>query len=361
MGSYFKGKWQTLEKNQINSANFLSFGQRICLYDLGSSGGTPPPFCWILEGIDLVNFEPDPKADSEGGGSTLPIAIGPKRLNKIFLNKRPTTSSLLEPYKPVVDRYDFTRIFKNEGDIFHTVETQEVETYGLDEIIQFKKLQPPDFLKIDVQGLSLEVLESGEKCLSESVIGIQIEVEFLETYKGQKTFGAVHEYLIDKGFEIFRLTNLNRWYYKTKIPTKLYTGQDTFCDLLYLRNIDSIQEGHKFWDQEKAIKAILIFLLYDLTDAAMAYLDRFESKNIIPETISKKLEHLIGNWEGAMKYFYINEDKAAVNYNIKDKAAVNYKKKNKVTGKAPHKSLYNKLMDVSPRKLIAFIKNIIVS
>ena len=165
-------------------------------------------------------------------------------------------------------------------DIFETVRTVEVDTYGLDEIIETKGLARPDFLKIDVQGLSLEVLQSGERCLRDDVIGLHIEVEFLESYTGQKTFGEVHEYLQRLGFEIFTLSNVNAWYYRSAIPLKMRTGQHTFCDLTYFRRIDSI-EHDGFWTPGRAKQALRLLLLHDLTDTAAAFLERFQHRGLL--------------------------------------------------------------------------------
>ena len=85
-------------------------------------------------------------------------------------------------------------------------------------------------------------------------MGLQAEVEFVETYEGQKTFGAVHEYLEKQDFEIFRLTNLNHWIYKTAMPLKMYTGQDVFCDLLYLRSLRHVERYPDFWTSFRIIQ-----------------------------------------------------------------------------------------------------------
>ena len=225
-------------------------------------------------------------------------------MKTLYINRRQTTSSLLPPCKEVVDRYDFSEMFPAESRIFETVSTVTIKTMGLDDGVNNLALPLPDFLKIDVQGLTLEVLQTGEKTLSESVLGLQAEVEFIETYRGQKTFGAVHEYLVKQDFEIFRLSNLNRWRYKTSMPLMMYTGQDVFCDLLYLRSLRHVERYPEFWTSSRIIQFIRICLLYDLTDTAAAFLEKFISKKLIDESATKKLARLIMTWEGALDYFY---------------------------------------------------------
>jgi len=301
---YFDGPWRDLPRNQTNAAKWCALSSNLAFFDLGSAGGVPPPFCWIPEWTDIVNFEPDPRGASSSEGETLPIAIGPQSMTRIYLNRRPTTSSLLRPCRRIVDRYDFSKIFEDEGDIFETVETRQVQTFGLDEIIQQQELPAPDFLKIDVQGLSFEVLQSASKCLHDSILGVLIEVEFLETYTGQKTFGHIHEFLYENGFEIFKLTNLNKWYYKTDLPIRHVTGQHVFCDLLYFRCIDAITPDDPFWNETRAAKQILLFLLFDLIDTAAAYYERFRDQHIFTSNTVAPIKELITEWEEALYFFY---------------------------------------------------------
>lgn len=307
MKSYFTGEWCSRAPNKEHLDAFLSFGNHLCVYDLGASGGTPPPFCWILNSLELINFEPDDRAELERSGKNYNVAIGPKKLKNLYINRRQTTSSLLPPCKEIVSRYDFTKMFPEEPRIFDTVSTVEIETAGLDDVVKRMHLPPPDFLKIDVQGLTLEVLETGEETLAGSVLGLQAEVEFLETYLGQKTFGSVHEFLEKKDFEIFRLTNLNSWTYKTSMSLMMYTGQHVFCDLLYLRSLGHIGRYPDFWTKPRIIQFIRICLLYDLTDTAAAFLEKFIAKQLVDDSTAEDLAGLILNWTGALDYFFLPE------------------------------------------------------
>jgi FkbM family methyltransferase len=301
---YFSGEWDLRKPHKEHLKMFSSLGEPICVYDLGASGGTPPPFCWFIEGIRLINFEPDSHGVMEESGRNYNIAIGPRELKTLYINRRQTTSSLLPPFDDVVSRYDFSRLFPEEPRIFETISTVETETLGLDDAVRRLSLSSPDFLKIDVQGLTLEVLETGRETLAGSVLGLQTEVEFIETYKGQKTFGAVHEYLEKQHFEIFRFSNLNRWPYKTSLPLAMYTGQDVFCDLLYLRSLSHVERHPDFWTSKRAANFIRICLLYDLTDTAAAFLEKFIAKRLIDEPSVADLARLIRNWTGALDYFY---------------------------------------------------------
>jgi FkbM family methyltransferase len=312
MVSYFAGEWCSRKPHKAHLNAFLSMGDPLCVYDLGASGGAPPPFCWLLDGISLINFEPNSNAEVEKSGRNCDIAIGPQTMKTLHINRRQTTSSLLPPREDVVNRYDFTKIFPEEPRVFETVSTVEIETLGLDDAVKNFALPSPDFLKIDVQGLTHEVLLTGEKTISKSVLGLQVEVEFVETYTGQKTFGTVHEYLEKQNFEIFRLSNLNRWIYKISMPLMMYTGQDVFCDLLYLRSLHHVECFPEFWTSDRIIQYIRLCLLYDLTDTAGAFLEKFITRKLIDESSAEILAKLIMTWEGALDYFYHPDSKIEV-------------------------------------------------
>jgi len=162
MSEYFNGPWLERERNTANMDVFRNIFQgKPCLFDLGAAGGTPPPFFFLGDNVDVVNFEPDKRAKCEGNRKTYPIAIGPKDLNQIFLNRRPTTSSLLPANKRITDRYDWSRIFGSNADIFETLSVETIETEPIDGAMKRFDLPKPDFIKIDVQGLGLEVLQGG--------------------------------------------------------------------------------------------------------------------------------------------------------------------------------------------------------
>ena len=164
----------------------------------------------------------------EGTFRNFSAAVGPKEKSKIYLNQRPTTSSLLPPYKSVTDRYDWEYLFRSPEDIFETVAVENVETSQLDEAVTSFELPQPDFLKIDVQGLSLEVLQGASETLDKSVLGIEVEVEFLESYLGQKTMGYIHEHLFESGYEIFRLKISTNGITKQKCPWPNALGKTPF-------------------------------------------------------------------------------------------------------------------------------------
>jgi hypothetical protein len=78
---------------------------------------------------------------------------------------------------------------------------EEVEVARLDALLDTEPLERPLLLKLDVQGLELEVLRGAEKTLqlADSVL---VECSFVEFYKGQALFGDIMGFLSDRGFAL---------------------------------------------------------------------------------------------------------------------------------------------------------------
>jgi len=58
-------------------------------------------------------------------------------------------------------------------------------TLPLDDAAAKFGLTDASYLKLDIQGAELEVLQSGPRLLAESVMALRVETEFLPIYKGQ--------------------------------------------------------------------------------------------------------------------------------------------------------------------------------
>ncbi|MGF1485101.1 MAG: FkbM family methyltransferase [Opitutales bacterium] len=303
VNGYFRGSWQHKRRDPRAAIEFAELGRKLVLYDLGAAGGTPPPFCFIPEQLETISFEPDQRARTDEFGRRLSIAIGPKELTTFYCNRRPTTSSLIPANREITCRYEWSRLNEPEADIFETVQKEPIEPMPLDVACTRYDLPDPDFMKVDLQGLTFELLEGGEATIRRSVLGLKVEVEFFEAYKGQKTFSAIHDWLSARGFEIFRLTNLCAWHYRTQIELPRKTGQDTFCDLLYFRSIESL-EAPEMGIQQRPSSFLRLLLLHDLIDTAAAYLERFVKVGHMRADDARRWESFIAAWPGPEAFFF---------------------------------------------------------
>lgn len=149
---------------------------------------------------------------------------------------------------------------------------------SLDNVILGEKRDEIDFIKLDTQGTELKILDGARKVLEHPVIGLEVEVEFVEMYKNQSLFGAVHESMIPLGFEYLDFTSLVRWD-ASELPRE---GQLIFGDVLLVRPpaifANMIKGRKKDFANSKSVKYIALCFLYqryDLVRQALVSLEPF--------------------------------------------------------------------------------------
>ena len=82
---------------------------------------------------------------------------------------------------------------------------QAVEMYRLDNVIdRYTKDLNTTFLKIDTQGFEKNILEGAENCLKQ-IKGMQLELSFIELYKGEALFFEMLKFVCDKGFTLYTI------------------------------------------------------------------------------------------------------------------------------------------------------------
>lgn len=124
------------------------------------------------------------------------LALGNKDgLSEIYVTNRKDSSSLLKPIKNLNDKYDIK-------------ETKNLKLQKIDNIINFKDLNKPIILKLDVQGFELEVLKGAEKLLY-LIDYIITEISFVEIYENQVLSNDLINFLNNKSFSIIEKCNMN--------------------------------------------------------------------------------------------------------------------------------------------------------
>jgi hypothetical protein len=115
-----------------------------------------------------------------------------------------------------------------------------------------------DFIKLDVQGAELNVLQGGRQILKD-VVGIQCEVEFVQIYHDQPLFGDVTRFLAESGLEFVDFTHLSR---EPREHGELNFGHMTFGDALYLRSPESMANA-PIAQLRRYAAVLLIYERYD--------------------------------------------------------------------------------------------------
>lgn len=191
--------------------------------------------------LTIFGFDADPQACEEANalfeqsGSNwnefhLPIAIGEKRESKtLYITHNPMCSSLLPPNETFLDR------FVGLSELAGLNRTEMVDVVSLDDFCADESIEEIDFLQVDVQGLTLEVLKGAQNLLSKSVFAIQAEVEFSPLYSGESLFADVDIFMRQQGFVLFDLLTPHRGQ-RSPLHSQERPGQVLWTDVFYLRD-----------------------------------------------------------------------------------------------------------------------------
>ena len=157
---------------------------------------------------------------------------------------------------------------------------------GVDGIVREERLETVDFLKVDVDGPDIDVLESARDVLDElGVLGVAVEVNwFGSADPSEPTFHATDRLMREQGYTLFGLTV--RPYSRTDLPApfkrELYAetqfGQPYQGDAIYVRDLAAPHEQERAdaCAPGKLLKLACIYELIGLPDCATEVLNRFE-------------------------------------------------------------------------------------
>jgi hypothetical protein len=159
---------------------------------------------------------------------------------------------------------------------------------GVDEIVRDERLPTLDFLKVDVDGPDLEVLESARGVLREQqVLGVGLEVNwFGSANPTEHTFHNTDRILRELGYTLFGLTF--RRYSRTALPApfehEFYAqtrfGQPYQGDAIYIRDLAAPHQADPAaaYPADKLVKLACIYELIGLPDCAAEVLTHFRDR-----------------------------------------------------------------------------------
>jgi len=177
--------------------------------------------------IPLILFEPTPTSitalhkrfNGDNLVQILPLAVSDKvGKEQFFLNNNEQTNSLLD--NDLTNQKDFEDSTKH-------CETISIDTTTLDVWweAQEKRLDAIIFIKADIQGAELKMIEGGAVCLRKSVAAIYTEVSIAPCYVNQGDLFSVHQRLTDLGFILFQV-------YRTRSNSE---GRALWADALWVK------------------------------------------------------------------------------------------------------------------------------
>ena len=274
------------------------------LIDVGSMGGIEAEWKCIDEDIKVVGFEPDEREFAKLLPSSkklfLNIALSQEQNDlKFYVSREPGNSSI---YKPNFDKLgDFPDCKRFETVSEHLIPASKVST--LDIALRENQIRDADFLKLDTQGSELSILKGGCDYLKDRILGLKVEVEFVEMYRGQPLFADVDGFIQKSGFQ---LMDLRRAYFKrADYIGYLDKGQMIFGDVLYFKEADcffsSLENEDHQYVQDKIIKFIAACLVYGASNYAVFILNQARERSYITDDLQAELFHAIKSEEYRLK------------------------------------------------------------
>ena len=185
-------------------------------------------------------------------------ALGRTEEKRTLYNTRhPMCTSLYPPDERLADLYGNLDMVRLES-------TSAIDTVSLDRFAREQALSPPDFVKIDVQGAELEILQGGASCLS-NVLLVVCEVEFIPIYRGQPLYGDVAAWLGARGLLLNKFLGMAGRVLK---PFALhgstgYPAQFMWTDAVFVRDLTAA-------DSLTAIQLLKLAVLLDTYESCDA-------------------------------------------------------------------------------------------
>jgi len=251
-----------------NAFDMLPGSPVLGLVDIGAAGGLEPRWKRIENYISYTGFEPDERSfnelkNTQGNNRKIyPVALwnSAQRL-KINMCSKPQVSSYFLPNRTLLDRFSNSERFDVES-------VAKIECMTLDDL----DILSSDFIKIDVQGGELSVLEGAITSLS-STFGIEAEVEFVPLYDDQPLFGEICSFLAKSNFEFIDFTTIGRW----ERNACNGCGQTVYADALFLKTPETVLKNHRTIEQlSNYLMILLIYYRFDLIDFVISNLSNEE-------------------------------------------------------------------------------------
>ena len=269
--------------------NSLLDQNNLNIVDIGAAGGIHNRWSLFHPLVKEILFEPDKDEYKKLINISDPNSLiinsalaGTKRRIKFYVTQKQECSSCYMPNTEFLSLFD-------GADRFDILQTLSIEVDTLTNQLNKNSITEVDFIKIDTQGSELDILEGSLDFLSRAV-GIEVEMEFVEVYKGQPLFDEVHSFLIRNGYNLF---DIKRYYWKRKNePPNTNKGQLIFGDGLYFRSPENIL-SIKDVDEKKVIRSIYVYIAYGYYDLARNLYELSKKEDIFSSKSLLKLETII--------------------------------------------------------------------
>jgi len=253
--------------------------------DVGAAEGISNRWKIIEDSINVSLVEPHKesaqKLKSQGNNVIEKLLYEKKDLKlTLFETKKPLCSSVLKPNFTHINKYP-------KPDRFKIINQTALETSTIDD--EFSLTETPSFVKIDTEGVGVEILRGSAKSLK-NILGIEIECEFFKLREEQHLFEETRKFLESHNFEFIDFLNIIRW----EREKHRFTGQPQVSDVLFLQSPELIINNFRN-DQiteEIFLKYIVILTIYNRSDILSYVINNLEV-TFVNKYELKKLHNLV--------------------------------------------------------------------
>lgn len=224
------------EWHQTAYAARLKLGRTPVIVDVGAQAFDGHVYAALTQycSTEIIGFDPlsdriAERQKSEGNNNLhlLPFAIGDGQDHVLHINNEDATSSIF----PLNTK---SNILFNHLSTLHTDRTEKISTVRLDEALERDLI---DFLKIDVQGATLMVLQGARNLLARTAV-IHCEVEFTPIYEGQPLAHETAAYLDELGFYLVDFATMKHYHYVDHGTVADHADRLIWADAVYFRQTD---------------------------------------------------------------------------------------------------------------------------
>jgi FkbM family methyltransferase len=210
----------------------------------------------------------------------LPHVIGDGSQREFHITNHTMTSSIYAP------NTELLRKFHQLDEFTRPVTREPVQTRRLDELSEIGDV---DFLKIDAQGATADVLAGAAGVLRGTVV-VHAEVEFVPLYQGEKLFGEVDTQMRGHGFAFHRFGEVSGRSFRPLFPGNDpfgSMGQLLWADVVYARDFMTLQTLAPA--KLRALATILheVYQSYDLCAYALQVHDSVAQSDYQPRYIQR--------------------------------------------------------------------------
>lgn len=208
-------------------------GDKSILIDIGSLGGVPQE--WHFKDSNFITYLCDPQERINESSEFKYLdgcAFNFDGEVEFYTTNKVELSSIFKPNYQFVERFP-------DPERFQIIGSKKIKSFRLDSVNELHKGAILG-IKIDSQGAEFEILQGGQKLLSNSLPFLFLEVHYEELYLGIKLQSTIDQFLRKLGYELHFLKT-HVWNQSEKnIGVKTDGALICWADTIYCPKIEAL-------------------------------------------------------------------------------------------------------------------------